>query len=73
MWFQWKDVELIHISGEMEFTLYGREVDALVEGVSHLKYMGRILDRSDNYCLAICQTKPRAWKFWDQLGKILRQ
>ena len=38
-----KDVEISHIAGDMEFSLYGREGSALTEQVSQLKYLGRTL------------------------------
>ena len=36
-------MDLAQRSGEMEFSLYVREGDALVEGVTQLKYLGRTL------------------------------
>ena len=37
---KWRDMEFYHRSGEMEFALYGREGDELVEGLTQFKYLG---------------------------------
>ena len=42
MWFQQRDVELAHISGDMDFSLYGRERHALVEGKQKVQVSGNI-------------------------------
>ena len=39
--------------GGMEFILYGREGDALAEGVANFKYLGRPLDQMENYWPAV--------------------
>ena len=44
MQLQRKDVEISQRSGDIEFSLYVREWDSLVEGVEQLKYMGRTLE-----------------------------
>ena len=33
--------------GGTDFSLYGREGDALVEGVTQFKYLGHLLDQTD--------------------------
>ena len=57
----------------MDFILYGRGGDELVEGVTQLKYLGRPLDQYDNTWPEIHWNIRRAWKVWGRLGKILRQ
>ena len=41
-----RDVEMAERCGEIEFRFYGREGDALVEGVSQFKYLGWTLDQT---------------------------
>ena len=63
-------VKLAQRSGDMELSLYGREVDTLVEGVDQFKYLGRILDQYNGYCTEICQNIMRAQNVWGYLGNI---
>ena len=56
---------------EMEFSLYGRGGDALVEGVSKFKYLGRTLDQTDNAWPATKQNIKRVRTVWGRLGKLL--
>ena len=35
--------------GEMEFSLYDRHANPLVEGVTQFKYIGRTLKNTENY------------------------
>ena len=44
----WRDVDMSERCMYMELRLYGREGDALLEGVSNFKYMGPTLDQTDN-------------------------
>ena len=48
----------------MDFSLYGIEVDELVEGVTQFKYLGIPLDQSDNDCPDILRYIRRAHKVW---------
>ena len=41
-------MEMTQRSGEMDFSVYGREEDELVEGVINFKYLGRPLKQYDN-------------------------
>ena len=41
--------------GDMEFSLYGREGDKMVEGVTTFKYLGHPLDQTDDDCPSIRQ------------------
>ena len=58
-------------SGDMEFSIFGREGYELVEGVTQFKYLGRPLDQSDNGWPKILRNTRRLRKFWGQMGKIL--
>ena len=55
---------MAHISGDMEFSLYGRELDELVERVSQFKYLVIPLDQSNNYWTEILWDVMRAQKVW---------
>ena len=59
---QWRDVELDQRSRELEFSLYGREGDALVEIVAQFKYMGIPLYQSDDDWIEILRNTRRARK-----------
>ena len=48
----------------MEFILYRREVDALVEGVSNFKFMGQPLDQTNDDWLAVRRNIKRAQRVW---------
>ena len=48
-----RDVEMEEMCGHMESSLYGREGDALVEGVANFKYLGRQMDHTDDEWLAL--------------------
>ena len=41
---------MVERSGEMDFVLYGMEWDAIVEGVTQFKYLGRPLYQIDYDC-----------------------
>ena len=64
-------LELDHISGDMEFSLYGREGDTLAEVVSQFKYPERTLDQPYDNCPDIRQIIRRERKVWYYMGNIL--
>ena len=68
-----RDVGLAQRSGETEVSLYGIDVDELLEGVTQFKFMGIPLDQSDDYWTAILQNIRRSQKVWVRLEKILQQ
>ena len=70
---RWRDLETAERCGEMEFILYGREVDALVEGVAKFKYLGRPLDKMYHDWPAVRRNFKWEWRFWGRLGKLLRR
>ena len=45
---QHNDVEIAHRLGNIEFSLYNKEGDSLVEGAAQLKYLGRTLEQIEN-------------------------
>ena len=57
----------------MELSLYRREGDGLVEGLTTFKYLGRPLDQTYNDWSIIRQNIKRARKVCGRLGKLLRQ
>ena len=59
--------------GGMEFSLYGREGGALVEGMVQFKYLGLPLDKTDDYWPAVRQNVKRARRVWGRLGKMLQR
>ena len=50
------------ISVHMEFSIYGREVDSLVEGVTQFKYLLIALYQTDNIWPEIIWNVSREWK-----------
>ena len=56
----------------MDFSLYEREVDDLVEGLTQSKYLVITLDQYDDDWPVIQYNIRRAQKFWVQLLNILR-
>ena len=47
MWLRWRDMEMAKRCGETEFSLYGKDGVAMVEGVENFNYLGRPLDQID--------------------------
>ena len=43
----------------------------LIEEVGKLKYLGRLLDRSDDYWSAVLHNIKKARPVWGRLGKLL--
>ena len=48
-----RDAEISERCREMEFSLYGREGDALMEGAAKFKYLSQTLDQMDYECTEI--------------------
>ena len=55
------------------FRLTGEYDAEHIEGVDTFKYLGGILDRYDNDCLAVLRNVGKARRVWNQLGKLLRR
>ena len=62
---------MVHRYRDMEFRLYGRERDSLVEGVTNFKYMRRTLYQYDNNWPVICRNTRRVRKVLVFLEKVL--
>ena len=52
---QWRrrDVEIASRCAEASFSLTGEDEAECIEGVETFKYLGRMMDRSDDNCLEI--------------------
>ena len=59
--------------GEMEFRLCSRKGYALVEVVSHFKYLGWAPDQTDDDWLVVQRNFRRARRVWGSLGKIIQR
>ena len=57
---------------EAAFSLTGEDDAERIEGVETFKYLGRILDWSDNDCPAVFQNVGKAHLVWIHMGKLLR-
>ena len=57
--------------GDMEFRLYGREGDALVEVVANFKYLVRPLDQTDDDCPEVRRNIKKGRRVWGGLEKFL--
>ena len=55
------------------FSLTGEEEAEYIKGVEVFKYIGRILERSDNDCTAVLRNISRARQVWGRLGKLLQR
>ena len=65
-----RNVEMEERCGDTEFSLYGGEGGALLEGVVTFKYLGRPLDQTDDDWMAIIRKRKRVSKVWGRLGKM---
>ena len=68
-----RDVEMEEMCGHMEYSLYGREGDALVEGVANFKYLGRNLDQTDDDWLALKWNVKQVCRVWGVSLLMLRR
>ena len=55
---------------DMEFILYGREGDVLVEVVVNFKYLGRPLDQKNDDWTEVQRKINRLRRVWGSLGKM---
>ena len=53
------------------FSLTGEDEAEHTEGVGRFKYLGRLLDRSDNDCPEVPHNTRKARQVWGRLGKII--
>ena len=57
----------------MEFSLYGREGNPLVEGMSQFQYIERNLDHTENYWPGAHQNIFKIWEVCRRLGDMIRR
>ena len=53
------------------FSLTGEDDAECIEGVENFKYLGKILDRSDDDWPAFIRNVEKACRVWSRLGKLL--
>ena len=58
---------------EATFSLTGEEEAECIEGVEVFKYLGQMLDRSDDDYPAVLQNISKAQQVWGRLEKMLRR
>ena len=70
---RWKrrDVAIADRCSEANFILTGEEESEFIEGVEVFKYLGRLLDRSDNNWPEVLQNIRKAIQVWGRLGELL--
>ena len=56
---------------ETTFSLTGEDDTECIEGVETFKYLGRILDQSDDDWPAVLWNVGKARRVWNLLGKML--
>ena len=68
-----KDVTIASRYDGATFSLKGEDGEEIIEGVETFKYLGRILNRSDNDWPWVLQNVGKACRIWNRLGKLLRR
>ena len=58
-------------AGDIKFSLYGREDNPLVEGVTKFQYIGRTLEHMDNYWPEVPRNIVKVQEVWQRLEKLL--
>ena len=58
---------------EANFILTGEEESEFIEGVELFKYLGRLLDRSDDNWPAVLQNIRKLHQVWRWIRKMLRR
>ena len=66
-----KDVVIVSRCEGGAFSLTGEDDVDCIEGVGSFKYLGRILDQSDDDWPSVLQNVGKARRVWSQLGKLL--
>ena len=56
---------------EATFSLTGEDGAERIEGVGRFKYLGRLLDQSDEYWSSFLYNIRKAMQVWWRLGKLL--
>ena len=65
------DVEIAARCSEATFSLTGEEESERIEGVERFKYLGRLMERSDDYCPSVLRNIRKASQLWGRNGKLL--
>ena len=73
MWIIHRDVEVVSLCSDTEFSLNGEEGGDKIEGVVIFKYLGRPLDQSDDEWMAVIWNIRKSRQVWGRLGVILRR
>ena len=55
------------------FGLTGEDEEELIKGVWRFKYLGRLLDRSDDYWKEVLHNIRKESQVWGRIGKLLRR
>ena len=58
---------------EAYFSLTGHNKAECIEGVINFKYLGQMLDRSDDDWMAVLRNVGKARRVWIRMGKMLRR
>ena len=58
---------------EASFSLIGEYEAEYIEGVETFKYLGPVLERSDDYSPAVLRNSGKAYLVWRRIGKLLRR
>ena len=58
---------------EAKFSLIGEEDAERIEGVEVFKYLGRMLDRSDENCPELLRNIQKAHQVWERIRKFLQR
>ena len=67
----WRDVDIVERCGEMEFILYRRKGDTLVEEARNFKYLERTPEQTDDYWMSVQMNVKRAQMVWVRLGNMI--
>ena len=65
-------MEIYQRAGEMNFSLYNREDDYLVERVTHSQFLGRTLDHTENDYLDMHRNIGKGRAVWRRLVMMLQ-
>ena len=71
MWWRRRDIAIKNRYAEVSFSLTGEDEAECIKGMENLKYLVRMLDRSDNNWPAVCRNAGKARQVWIRLGKLL--
>ena len=73
MQMRWQRRDIANVSrfAEASLSLMGEENTECIEGVETFKYLGWMLDRSDDNWLAVLRNVGKARRVWRRLGKLL--